>query len=137
MDDFNLFTEQDRQDISYGACVGGATLVGAAVGRFGMLPGLLAGAGVGLAIGLLTCRKLSPSIERKLFSKNQGLTDQELLQVLKIVRDETGAQSKSDAMYLLGYARVAMAKNGESIWGDTKSCQPIRVVANRLLSLRA
>ena len=40
MDDFTVFSEDDKQQAAYLACVGGMTLAGMAVGRFGGLPGL-------------------------------------------------------------------------------------------------
>lgn len=137
MDNFNLFTPQDRQDVSYAACIGGSTAIGLAVGRFGLLPGILAGAAAGFAIGLLTCRKVSPAIERKLFSKSEKLTDQELLEVLKIVREETGIQSKSDAMYLLSHARHEMVTKGGKLKISGHACVPIRTAANQIISHRA
>jgi hypothetical protein len=137
MDNFNLFTPQDRQDISYGACLAGTTLTGMAIGRFGGLGGLAAGAVVGLTIGLLTCRKLSPAIERKLFSQNEALSEHELLQALQVVRDETGVQSKSDAMYLFQQARIAIAIHGPGIRGAAASCQPMRTAASQVLSQRS
>jgi hypothetical protein len=137
MDDFNFFTNQDRQDISYAACLGGTVLVGGAVGRFGGLYGLLGGAAVGLAIGLVTCHRLSPAIEQKLFSRTAALTEQELLQTLRVLREQTGAQSKSDAMYLLSYARHAMVAQGPSINKQANACMPARAAANQLLSHRA
>jgi len=33
MDNFNIITEEDKSNMSYGACVGGHALVGMAVGR--------------------------------------------------------------------------------------------------------
>jgi hypothetical protein len=136
MEDFNLFSQKDRQDISYAACLGGTTLVGAAVGRFGMLPGLLAGAATGLVIGLLTCKSLSPAIEKKIFSSTERLSEGELLSVLRVIRDQTGVQTKSEAMYLLGQARAAAAASGESIRSNQNACVPPRVAAVQLLSRR-
>jgi hypothetical protein len=68
MDDFNIISEQDTRDLSYGSCVAGSALTGLAVGRILGLQGLLAGAAAGLALGLLTCRHLQEPIKRKLFS---------------------------------------------------------------------
>ncbi|EIC28955.1 MULTISPECIES: hypothetical protein [Methylomicrobium] len=136
MEDFNILTDKDKQDMSYKACVGGAILMGAAVGRLGMLPGLLAGAATGLAFGLLTCKRLSPAIERKLFSQNERLNDQELLQTLRILRDETGVTSKSDAMRLLGYVRFEANQKGQSLKNGRNACMPMKVAANQILSVR-
>ena len=137
MEDFNRFSTKDRQDISYAACLGGTTLVGAAVGRFGMLPGLLAGAATGLVVGLLTCKRLSPAIERKIFSSTERLTEGELLSVLRVIRDQTGVQTKSEDMYLLSQARVAATASGESIRKSPSACLPPRVAAVQLLAQRA
>ena len=107
MDDFNIISEQDKKDLSYGACVAGSALTGMAVGRFIGLQGLLAGAAAGLAFGLLACRHLQEPIKKKLFSDTGRLTDQELAQAPRAVRLETGVQSKADAMYLLAAARTS------------------------------
>ena len=137
MDDFNLFTQKDRQDISYGACIGGSVLIGAAVGRVAMLPGLLAGAATGLAIGLLACKRLSPAIERKIFANNERLTDGELASVLKVLRDQTGVQTKSEAMYLFSQARAAASANGKNLAVRPMACVPPRMAASQLLSQRS
>jgi len=135
-DDFNLFSPKDRQDLSYGACIGGTTLTGAAVGRFGMLPGLLAGAAVGLALGLLTCKRLSPAIEKKIFSTNERLTEAELASALRVMRDQTGVRDKSDAMFLFSQLRVAVA-NGTDLRKGQNACVAPRIAASQLLSSRA
>jgi hypothetical protein len=101
-----------------------------------MLPGLLAGAATGLAIGLLTCKRLSPAIERKLFSEHERLSEHEILQVLRVVRDETGVQTKSDAMYLLSHVRREIALKGQSISKESRSCLPARIAAHQILSRR-
>lgn len=137
MDDFNILTDKDKQDISYGACVGGSVLIGAAVGRFGMLPGLFAGAAAGLAFGLLSCKRLAPAIERKLFAQNERLHDHELLQALRLIRDETGVTSKADAMQLLSYVRSESAQKGQSLKNGKNTCMPMRVAASQLLSRQA
>ena len=136
MDDFTFFTPEDRKDISYGACVGGTTVLWAAVGRFGMLPGLLVGAATGLAVGLITCRKISPVLERKIFSSEERFTDPELLGILKVVSDETGVRSKADAMYLFSQARLAAVTGGQTILSGNGTCQPTRVAAAQLMSRR-
>jgi hypothetical protein len=115
MEDFDPLSAKDRQDVSYVACIGGTTLVGAAVGRFGGLPGLVGGAAVGLAIGLLTCKRLAPAIEKKIFSSSERLTEGEVLSAIRVIRDQTGVRSKTEARYLLSQVRAAAAASGESI----------------------
>ena len=137
MDDFNSLNMLDKKDISYGACVAGATVLGIAVGGFVPVIGPIAGAVTGVALGLLTFRKISPAIEQILLSKNGKLTDQELLQVLRIVLDETGVRSKSEAMYLLSHARREMASKGKRLQSGNRSCLPIKVAAKKLLSQKA
>jgi hypothetical protein len=134
MDDFNVISEQDRHAVSYGACVGGTTLVGMAVGRFVGLQGVLAGAAVGLAYGLLTCKKLAPAIERKIFSSQERLSDVELASVLRVVRDQTGVQSKADAMYLLSQVRALAQSRPEAVQKPGNACVPPRTAAAQLLA---
>jgi len=136
MENFSVFSTKDRQDISYAACIGGTTISGMAIGRFGMLPGVVAGAMAGLALGMLTCKKLSPAIEKKLFSGTEPLSESELLSVLRVIRDQTGVQTKSEAMYLLSQARVAAAASGEKLRASQNVCVPPRVAAHQLLSRR-
>jgi hypothetical protein len=136
VDDFSVFTDKDRQDISYGACIGGMVLVGAAVGRLAMLPGLFAGAAAGLAIGLVTCKRLSPAIEQKIFSQNEKLSDFEVLHTLRVIRDETGIKTKADAMYLLSYLRSEVVPKGQAVNNGKLSCIPLRMAANQILSNR-
>jgi hypothetical protein len=134
VENFSLFTEQDRRDISYAACIGATTLTGAAVGRFGGLPGLLAGTAAGLAFGLMTCKRIAPAIERKIFSENSRLSEAEALAALRAVREITGVKTKTDAMYLLGQARAAAARG--DMRGAAQRVAPRRA-ASKLLSARA
>lgn len=136
MDDFTILTDKDKLDMSYGACVGGFIVTGAAFGRLALLPGLLTGAAVGLTVGLIACRRLSPAIERKLFSHNDQLSDQELLQALRLIRDETGVNTKSDAMFLLSQVRMESSQKGQSLFNNKTACMPMRIAANHLLSAR-
>jgi hypothetical protein len=136
MDDFNLFSAQDRQDVSYRACIGGSVVLGAAVGSFATGFGALAGAATGLAIGLLTCKRLAPAIEHKLFN-GLPLSEAELSQVLRTLRDEAVVRTKSDAMYLLTQVRHIAACNPASLRGNPPVSMPMRAAAAQLLSRRA
>jgi hypothetical protein len=137
MEDFFLLSPQDRQDMSYAMCVGGTGLVGVAVGRFAGLPGLLAGAIAGVAYGLLACKKLSPLIERKLFSRMDRLSDGEILQVLGVLQRDAGVSSKADGMYVLAQVRHAAATRGLDPLRPPNSCMPLRPAAAHLLAARA
>lgn len=85
------------------------TLTGLAVGRFGRLPGLLLGGGVGLAVGIKACRSpmLQEPIRQKIFSAQSRLTDQEVLAALRAIRQERPGISKKDAMALLAQVRTS------------------------------
>lgn len=137
MDDFNILTDKGRLDLTDKACVGRAILMGPAVGRLGLLSGVLAGAATGLAFGLLTCKRLSPAIEHKLVSQNERLNDQELLQALRIIRDETGVTSKSDAMRLLSYIRFEANQKRQALKHGNNACLAMKVAANQILSVPA
>lgn len=138
MDDFNLFSLQDRQDISYAACIGGSVILGGMVGSFSRsTPGILIAAAVGLALGLLACKQFNPAIEKKIFSGTERLSEGELLSALRVVRDQTGVQTKSEAMYLLSQARSAAIAKGDDIRNKQNSCVPPRIAASQLLSMRA
>lgn len=136
MDDFNVISAQDRQAVSYGACVGGSALVGMAVGRILGLQGVLAGAAAGLAIGLISCKRLAPAIERKIFASNEQLSDSELASALRVVRDQTGVQSKSDAMYLLSQVRALATSQPAALKKAPSTCVAPRTAAAQLLAQR-
>ena len=137
MEDFSLLSAQDRQDMSYAICVGGAGLIGAAVGRFGGLYGLLGGAIAGVAYGLLTCKKLSPLIERKLFSRADRLSESEILQVLGVLQRDAGVSSKADGMYVLAQVRHAAATRGLDPLRPPHSRMPLLPATAQLLAARA
>lgn len=105
MEDFNIFDEDDKNDVSYGACVAGSAITGAAVGRILGVQGLLGGAAAGLVIGLIACKSLKEPIKDKIFSPLSKLSESELTQALIAVKDETGIINKKEAMLLLGVAR--------------------------------
>jgi hypothetical protein len=136
MEDFNIFSNTDKRDISYAACVGGSVLVGASIGRFAALPGLFALSAAGLVIGLFSCKRLAPAIERKIFTSNQMLNDSEIAHTLRVIRDETGIQSKSDALFLLAIVRQEVTKNPQCVANRNKSSLPMRIVASQLLTQR-
>ncbi|MEI8266729.1 MAG: hypothetical protein WCI59_13395 [Betaproteobacteria bacterium] len=114
MDNFEIFNEKDRKDISYGACVAGSALTGVAVGRILGLQGIAAGGAAGLVIGMVTCKKVAPIIERKLMNE-EPMSEGEVASVLKLIRDETGARTKAAAMGLLAQARAAVRAAGGSL----------------------
>ena len=106
VDDFNVFTVEDRQSVSYGLCIAGTAVVGAAVGRIAGLSGVLVGAAGGLLWGLLVCKQVSPVIERKLLSANEELTEGELLS-LSVLSDKrpVSRQSPKPCTCSVRYAR--------------------------------
>jgi hypothetical protein len=110
MDDFTIITDEDKADVSYGACVAATTLTGVAIGRFAGLQGLLVVGGAGLVAGLLACRYMEEPIKQKLFGGAGALTDDELAQALHGVHLVTGVQRKAEAMYLLAAARSAASQ---------------------------
>jgi len=136
VDDFNVFTVEDRQSVSYGLCIAGTAVVGAAVGRIAGLSGVLVGAAGGLLWGLLVCKQVSPVIERKLLSANEELTEGELLSLIGVIRQETGVKTKSEAMYLLGQVRAVAANSGEKGLASENALIPPRAAAAQLLRER-
>ena len=113
MESFDIFTEKDRKDISYGACVAGAAITGVSVGRILGLQGIAAGGAAGLVVGLVTCKKVAPIIERKLMN-NEPMSEGEVGGLLKMIRDETGAKTKAAAMSVLSHMRAAVQAAGGS-----------------------
>lgn len=137
MDDFELFTVGDRQDLSYGMCIAGTTLAGGAIGRFAGLYGLLAGAIAGAAYGLATCRRLAPAIEHKLFSSNARLTESEALEVMNVLREQGGVKSKADAMYVTAAVRYAIASQRLDPRSRPRACLPLAMAASQIVATRA
>ena len=113
LESFDIFTEKDRKDISYGACVAGAAITGVSVGRILGLQGIAAGGAAGLVVGLVTCKKVAPIIERKLMN-NEPMSEGEVGGLLKMIRDETGAKTKAAAMSVLSHMRAAVQAAGGS-----------------------
>jgi hypothetical protein len=116
LESFDIFTEKDRKDISYGACVAGAAITGVSVGRILGLQGIAAGGAAGLVVGLVTCKKVAPIIERKLMN-NEPMSEGEVGGLLKMIRDETGAKTKAAAMSVLSHMRAAVQAAGGSFRG--------------------
>ena len=114
MDNFEIFNEKDRKDISYGACVAGSALTGVAVGRILGLKGIAAGGAAGLVIGMVTCKKVAPIIERKLMNE-EPMSEGEVASVLTKIRQETGVRTKAAAMGILAQARAAVRAAGGSL----------------------
>ena len=111
MDNFNIITEEDKLNMSYGACVGGHALIGMAVGRFVGIEGLLAGGIVGTAVGLLTCKRLQEPIKKKLFSSHAHLRDREIAAALQEIHQQRPELSKQDAIDLLASVRREISLN--------------------------
>src|ERR1017187_10157919 len=97
---FNIFTDEDKTHVSYAACLGGSALTGMAEGRFVGVEGDLVGGVVGLAIGLMTCKRLSPVIKQKLFNPEITLTERVLLESLQALREVKPGIGKSEALNL-------------------------------------
>lgn len=118
---FELFSDSDRNKISYGACLAGWTATGAVVGGIHggvvlSLPASVIGAAGGVAWGLLTCRRLAPVIRWKLersglLGQRSELTERELVEALKAVRDLRPGVGKAEAINLLAAARQEIARN--------------------------
>jgi hypothetical protein len=112
MSDLEVFTEADRRSAAYNACVAGSTLVGLAVGSFGVNPvSVVTGGAVGLAIGLKACPYLAPQIKRKLFSSSSKLTEKELASTLRAMSLQRPGIRKSDALIQLAAVRQEVARN--------------------------
>lgn len=138
MDDFAFFTKEDRQDSIYKACVFGTTIAGLSVGGFGgNVVTVVGGAAAGLAYGLVSCRRLSPAIEKKLFSSTERFAEGELLSVLRVIHDLTGVQKKSEALFLLIHARQAAVATGQTIRSGQKAFVAPRTAANQILARTA
>jgi hypothetical protein len=110
-DQLELFTEDEKNSISYKACVGGTTLTGLALGRFGGIHGLVVGGAAGLAWGLLTCKYLKEPIKRKLFSHSERIHEGELSSLLNTIRSQHPALTKNQAIELLAQIRSEISSN--------------------------
>ncbi len=104
-DDFNVITEQDRTHISYGLCVLGTMAVGATLGSMAGGQTLLGAAG-GTIWGLYACRYVTEPIKRKLFSRNERLSEQEYLRVLVGARHQFPHATKAQLRDLIAAARL-------------------------------
>jgi hypothetical protein len=109
-DDFNIFTEEDKQHVAYGACVMGWVAVGATLGSMAGGQTLL-GAGGGAVWALFTCKYLQQPIKRKLFSSSTRLTEHEFRQALIAVKSQFPNVSKQGALDILAAARREASKD--------------------------
>lgn len=135
-DNFMLFTQQDRQDLSYGVCMGTMALSGVAVGRFAGLWGVLGGAVAGVLAGLVACRRLSPAIEQKLFTADARFSEAELLEVLLALHLQGGAATKREGMYVLTAVRHGARSQGLRRSALPPVCPPMRVAVSQILAAR-
>jgi hypothetical protein len=110
-DDFSILTEADKDTLSYGACVGGMTLGGMAVGRWVSLQGFLVGGIADAAYGLMSCKTLQEPIKQKLFSKTSRLTDYEIVARLRALRFQSPSLKKDHALEVLAAIRQEVAAN--------------------------
>ena len=113
MDEFELFTEDEKNSMSYYACVGSSALMGMAVGRIVGLGGLGAGALVGLVIGLAACPHLKEPIKRKLFSSSP-MTEGEVLNTVQTLHNYYGMNNMKGAIVKSGVWAVAYAATGST-----------------------
>jgi len=109
-EDFELFTEEDKRSIAYGACVFGQVAIGATIGSIAGGQTLLGAAG-GAVWGFFTCRYLEDHIKRKLFSQSGRLSEDEFRQALLATKKQFPLISKREALELLAAARHEAAKN--------------------------
>ena len=105
MDNLEFLTDDDKNDISYKACVGGQTLVGAAVGGFALGFGSIAGGLVGLASGLMTCGYLAKPIRQKIFAQHARLSDFEIDKTLAAIKKMHPQLDKKQALQALAAVR--------------------------------
>ena len=104
-DDFNIFTDEDKQHAAYGMCVAGAALTGVAFGRFAGVQGILVLGAAGAAYGLLTCKHIAEPIKRNLFSQNGKLSESEFRQVLAGAKEQFPFATKAQLLDLVATAR--------------------------------
>jgi len=112
-DDFNILTEKDKKDVSYGLCVLGQTAIGATLGSMAGGQTLLGATG-GAVWGLFTCRHLAEPIKRKLFSQHARLTEHEFKQALLATKRQYPNITKDQALKILSRARVEAAKKSST-----------------------
>ena len=110
-DNFYVLTEQDKKDTAYTACIAGTTVTGLAVGGFLGGVGAPVGAVSGFAWGLLSCRRLSPFIKRKFFSKIQPFQESEVVSMLQEIKSLHPWSSKKDALKMLAAIKAEIARN--------------------------
>lgn len=131
-ENFDIFTEEDKTSTAYAMCVAGTTIVGGAVGAATRSPiAIVVLAAAGLGYGLMACPRLAPAIKKKLLSSNAVLSDSELSQALRVVRDETGVRTKSDALAVLAQARQQLAAGGMD---NGQAPQSMRIAAIQILN---
>lgn len=110
MDDFNVLSDQDKQDFAYKACLASTTVIGMAVGAAAGGVGAPVGAAGGAAWGLIMCPYISPALKRK-FSSAQALSEQDIVEGLRAMRFADPTVSKKNAIRRLAAARQELMAN--------------------------
>lgn len=150
MDSFNdLFdengepTEKLRQKLAYAACILSGAASGLIAGAKFPAPapapykalGAAALAVAGLGGAILSCPYITTTLKNR-FTRNESLTDNEIVAALQAMQIITGVQNKSDAAYLLILARQSIAAGGLNKV-DPKACMPPQVAPSMLLAQKS
>jgi hypothetical protein len=112
MEDF--FSEKDKNSMAFAACVASQTVIGGAVASIGSL-GIAApiGFGAGLLFGVLTCPKLKAPIKRKLFGSDSSYEEQEVSQMIEVMKSLRPGVSNQEALSIIANANNIIASDPE------------------------
>ena len=111
-DDMGLLTEDDKRHTAYQMCVVGTSLVGGALGAITTGFGAPLGAAAGFVLGRASCPYLAEPLKKKLFSRNDKLSDGEFKQVLSATKRSFPQASKSDILKMIAMIKVQAHRLG-------------------------
>jgi hypothetical protein len=109
-DDVELFSDKEKDEYAYRYCVGGMVATGATLGSIAGGQ-TIEGAAGGLIWGLLTCKKVSIIVRKKLFSSNQKLSDHEIATLLGVIKSKKPYLEKGNALKMLASIRSEVGRN--------------------------
>lgn len=111
MDELNIFSETDKNDVAYGVCVKVTVGIGTGLGAFatGGL-GAVAGFSAGLIMGVKLCKVIAPALKQKIFAEQKPINNEELSQVLKTIRRLDPMIGKDEALRRFAEIRTEIAQ---------------------------
>ena len=111
-DNFSSFSFDEKGSIEYSICVGGTTLIGAALGGLtGSVLGVIVVGGAGYLYGKKACAFIAPELRKRIWGTTVKLSELEISLALKAIRMGNPKITKKEAINILAESRMGASKN--------------------------